>query len=131
MYHPNVRIEDSIQPDLIWHCDRSLIQQLIHNLYTNAVKYNVPGGWIKFTLNSDGHMLQLAIENPSENIPVDLNEKAFDRFYRGDVARSRKVGGTGLGLSICNEIAILHQGTLTLEPTLSQTVIVTLRAPLN
>ena len=131
LYHPNVRIEDSIQPHLIWHCDRALIQQLIHNLYTNAVKYNVPEGWIKFTLNRDGHMLQLAIENPSENIPVDLKEKAFDRFYRGDVARTRKVGGTGLGLSICNEIAILHQGSLTLEPTLSQSVIVTLQAPLN
>ena len=116
---------------MIWRCDPALIQQLIHNLYTNAVKYNRPDGWIKFTLSSDGHMLELAIENTSENIPADLKEKAFDRFYRGDVARTRKVGGTGLGLSICHEIAMLHQGTLTLEPTRSQSVIVTLRAPLN
>jgi len=131
LYHPQVRIEKSIQPHLIWRCDPALIQQLIHNLYTNAVKYNRPDGWIKFTLSSDGHMLELAIENTSENIPADLKEKAFDRFYRGDVARTRKVGGTGLGLSICHEIAMLHQGTLTLEPTRSQSVIVTLRAPLN
>ena len=131
LYHPNVRIKKSIQHHVIWHCDRSLIQQLIHNLYSNAVKYNIPDGWITFTLSSDDHMLELAIENPSENIPDDLNEKAFDRFYRGDVARARKVGGTGLGLSICSEIAKLHHATLTLKSTLSQSVIVKLRAPLN
>ena len=131
LYHPNVRIEKSIQPHVIWRCDPSLIRQLIHNLYANAVNYNRPDGWIKFTLKSDGHMLELAIENPSENIPSDLKEKAFDRFYRGDFARTRKVGGAGLGLSICHEIAILHQGSLSLEPTLSQSVIVTLRTPLN
>ena len=95
------------------------------------MNYNRPDGWIKFTLICDGHMLELAIENPSENIPSDLKEKAFDRFYRGDFARTRKVGGAGLGLSICHEIAILHQGSLSLEPTLSQSVIVTLRTPLN
>jgi two-component system heavy metal sensor histidine kinase CusS len=131
LYHPSLRIDHAIEPDLIWHCDPSLAQQLIHNLYSNAVKYNITQGWIKFTLRSDGDMLELMLENPASHIPIDLREKAFDRFYRGDTAHNRRIDGSGLGLSICKEIALLHQGTLSLEPTPRATVMATLRVPLN
>jgi signal transduction histidine kinase len=131
LYHPNLRIEHSIESGLIWHCDPSLAQQLIHNLYSNAVKYNIAHGWIKFTLRSDGDMLELTLENPAAHIPIDLQEKAFERFYRGDTAHNRRIDGSGLGLSICKEIAELHRGTLSLEPTPRATVIASLRVPLN
>ncbi len=131
LYHPNLLITRVIGQDLIWECNQALVQQLIHNLYTNAVKYNIPGGWIKFSLQRDGDLLELAIENPAPHIPADLNEKAFDRFYRGDQARNRKIDGMGLGLSICKEIAALHQGTLSLEVTQTQTVVARLRVPLH
>ena len=131
LYHPDLRITPIIEPHLHWHCNQALMQQLIHNLYSNAVKYNIAGGWIKFSLRRDGDMLELALENPAAHIPADLHEKAFDRFYRGDQARNREIDGMGLGLSICKEIAALHQGTLTLEVTPTQTVIARLRAPLS
>lgn len=130
-YHPNLTVKKFIAPELIWHCNQSLVQQLIHNLYTNAVKYNTPKGWIKFSLKRDGDALELSLENPTTAVPADLTQKAFDRFYRGDQARNREIDGMGLGLSICKEIAALHQGTLTLEVTPEKTVIARLRAPLQ
>jgi two-component system heavy metal sensor histidine kinase CusS len=131
LYHPGLRIESSIEPDLIWHCDRLLVQQLVHNLYSNAVKYNIPNGWMKFTLRRDGSALTFKIENPAASIPLDLREKAFHRFYRGDAARNRRIDGSGLGLSICKAIATLHHATLSLAPTPQATVIVSLQAPLG
>ena len=130
-YHPNLSIKKTIEPQLIWCCDQSLVQQLIHNLYTNAVKYNIPKGWIKFSLRRDGESLELSVENPTPSIPDDLTTKAFDRFYRGDAARNRNVDGLGLGLSICKEIATLHQGTLILKVTEAQTILAVFRAPLT
>jgi len=130
-YHPSLSVTQSIQSGLVWSCNQSLIQQLVHNLYTNAVKYNIPKGWIQFSLRRDGDFFELSIENPSPSIPGDLTQKAFDRFYRGDAARNRRIDGMGLGLSICEEIAILHQGTVTLKVTDAQTVVVVFRAPLS
>jgi signal transduction histidine kinase len=108
-----------------------LVQQLVHNLYSNAVKYNIPNGWMKFTLRRDGTALTFKIENPAASIPLDLREKAFHRFYRGDAARNRRIDGSGLGLSICKAIATLHHATLSLAPTPQATVIVSLQAPLG
>ena len=130
-YHPSLSVTHSIESMLVWSCNQSLIQQLVHNLYTNAVKYNIPKGWIHFSLHRDGDFLELSIENPTPSIPEDLTQKAFDRFYRGDAARNRRIDGMGLGLSICEEIAVLHQGSLTLKVTDAQTVVVVFRAPLS
>ena len=121
-YHPNLNVEKDITPDLTWHCNRGLAQQLIHNLYSNAVKYNIPNGWLKMTLRNTVNALEVSFENPSKDIPKDLSEKAFDRFYRGDEARAKSIEGMGLGLSICKEIANFHQAFLTLEVTSSESV---------
>ena len=121
-YHPNLNVKKDITPDLIWHCNRGLAQQLIHNLYSNSVKYNIPNGWLKMTLRNTVNALEVSFENPSKDIPKDLSEKAFDRFYRGDEARAKSIEGMGLGLSICKEIANFHQAFLTLEVTSSESV---------
>ena len=127
--NPKLSIEKDIQGGVHWYCDPSLMQQLIHNLSSNAVKYNTPNGRIKLTLRRNAEMLDLSVENTSSDIPGDLSEKAFDRFYRGDSARNRQVDGSGLGLSICKEISTLHKGTLTLEVTQAQTVIARFHGP--
>lgn len=129
-FNPELRIDSEIEPNLWWICDRSLMQQLIYNLYTNAAKYNVAGGWIRIALTKQREKFVLSIENPSDNIPADLSERAFQRFYRGDAARGREVDGVGLGLSLCLEIARLHQATLTLKVTDHKTVLATLEGKL-
>jgi signal transduction histidine kinase len=130
-FQSTLKISSTIAPDVIWRCDRTLVHQLVHNLYANAVNYNCPQGWIHFTLTRLNGSFELSVENPTVDIPADLSDRAFDRFYRGDAAHTRQVDGLGLGLSICLEIAKLHKANLSLTVTPKQTVIATLSAPLQ
>lgn len=130
-FQSNLKISSTIAPDVVWRCDKTLVNQLIHNLYANAVNYNQAQGWIHFTLAQVDGRFRLSVENPTSNIPVDLSDRAFDRFYRGDASHARQVDGLGLGLSICLEIAKLHQASLSLTVTEKQTVVATLTVPLQ
>ena len=111
----DLRISKNIQKKVFWECDDQLIHQLIYNLYSNASKYNIPGGWIHFVLSETQGTITIEILNSSNNVPSDLPKKAFDRFYRGDESHTRKIEGNGLGLSLCQEITRIHGGELTLE----------------
>jgi signal transduction histidine kinase len=130
-FDPGLQIHSEIEPDIICICDHSLMHQLVYNLYTNASKYNAAHGWIRFTLKRQQQRFLLSVENPCDNIPEDLTERAFQRFYRGDAARGRDVDGIGLGLSLCMEIARLHDATLRLEVRERKTVIATLEGRLT
>ena len=72
-FQPDLQIRNDVDPNIGWTCDRSLIQQLLFNLYTNAAKYNQPNGWIRFSLTRSGDRFVLSIENPCDNIPADLS----------------------------------------------------------
>lgn len=130
-FQRNVKIVKHIAPGVIWHCDPVLAKQLIHNLYTNAAKYNIPKGRIVFALEKRDGDFNLTIENTSANVAKDLPARAFERFYRGDAAHNRQVDGMGLGLSICRKIAKLHQGVLEITVSPSSVVTLTLTAPLD
>ena len=130
-FNPSFKLIGEIQSKVMWKCDYDLIHQLIGNLYDNAVKYNIANGWIRFRLQQDAYGFHLSIENPSPPLPADFMKQAFDRFYRGDDARSRSVDGLGLGLSLCQEIAAVHQVQLQVKVTDDGVVIFTLtNAPL-
>ncbi len=83
----------------------------------NAIKYNLANGWIKIRTNQTPTTLHVTIANASQDIPVNECDRIFDRFYRGDPSRNRKVEGIGLGLSLAREIARAHGGDLTLDLT--------------
>lgn len=129
-FQSSLKITSTIAPDVVWRCDKTLVHQLILNLYANAVNYNQAQGWIHFTLTRSNGAFQLSVENPASDPPADLSERAFDRFYRGDASHARQVDGVGLGLSICLEIAKLHKAALSLRVTEQQTIVVTLSADL-
>lgn len=130
-FQDDIHIETEIAPGVIWHCDPVLVKQLVHNLYSNAMKYNLPQGRIRFVLQNLGDALALTITNSTAQMSAELAEHAFDRFYRGDAARNRGVDGLGLGLSICQEIANVHQGTLRFLMIDQNTASLTLTAPLH
>jgi signal transduction histidine kinase len=125
-----LKIKSDIEPNVMWRCDKTLVRQLVNNLYTNAVNYNHKEGWIHITLKQQEGQLLMAFENTASELSEDLCERAFERFYRGDSSHTRQVDGLGLGLSICLEIARLHRGQLSLTLTEQRTVRVSLVAPL-
>ncbi len=125
-FYPNLKVFSDVEPGVIAICDHSLIQQLLYNLITNAAKYNGADSWIRLSLKrQQGHVV-FRLENPCDSIPIDLAQRAFQRFYRGDLARGRKIDGVGLGLSLCQEIARLHHATLSLQVSGASSVAATL-----
>jgi len=128
---PPITTRGEIQKKLMFETDRALFQQLMNNLFTNAVKYNVPNGWIDITAWSEENKIHIQISNPTGSITKEFASKAFDRFSRGDGAHNRKVDGTGLGLSLCREIAHAHQGELSFDVLDQRIVTVEFTAPLK
>lgn len=108
-----VMIEQDIQKGLNLNGNRDSIIQLMTVLLDNAVKYTESGGTIRAKLSGNEKNITLSMANTCE--PIDRPEKLFDRFYRGDSARTQKNGGYGIGLSVAQAIVELHKGTITAE----------------
>lgn len=112
---PELTLEQELEPGISVAADGDLLRQVIQNLISNAIKYNHPQGTIRFALRRADDKVRFTISNTGPEIPPEDREKVFERFYRGDKARNRKVDGTGLGLSLAREIARAHRGDLVLE----------------
>jgi signal transduction histidine kinase len=128
---PPITTRGKIQKKLMFETDRALFQQLMNNLFTNAVKYNVINGWVDITAWTEKNKLHIKLTNPTDSLSEEFASKAFDRFSRGDGAHNRKVDGTGLGLSLCREIAHAHQGELSFDVFDQRIVTVVFTAPLK
>jgi two-component system, OmpR family, heavy metal sensor histidine kinase CusS len=112
---PHLTVRSHIANGLEVQGDRDLLKQVLQNLFSNAIKYNLADGWIQIDAVSVRTRIQVRIANASKEIPVEDRDRIFDRFHRGDPARTRKVEGLGLGLSLAREIVRAHQGELKLD----------------
>lgn len=112
-----VTIEASCKPLVIW-TNNQQIHELFNNLITNAIKYNKHGGKVYVTINVELDQIKIIVEDTGVGIPDDAKQRIFERFYRVDKGRSKKVGGTGLGLSIVKHIVNYYKGTIKLESEL-------------
>jgi len=114
---PELSLQLDILPDLKIFGDQELLTQVLQNLINNAIKYNLPNGWIHIQTRLQSHSLLVTISNSSQDIPSRDRDRLFDRFYRADPARNRGIEGFGLGLSLSREIALAHNGNLQLDQT--------------
>jgi signal transduction histidine kinase len=130
IYSPEIEVRRDIERKIYFNTDQALFQQLLNNLLNNAMKYNVPDGWIKISAHVKDQNLHISFANPSFPIAEATREQVFQRFYRGDTAHNRKIDGIGLGLSLCREIAIANHGSLSFEVDSHNIVTVTFCAPL-
>nr|WP_020203683.1 heavy metal sensor histidine kinase [Cupriavidus sp. WS] len=87
-----------------------LCRRAINNLVVNAVRYGAPGSVIRLCGAREGGSTVVSVENQGEAIPREQLDRLFDRFYRGDAARSRVAESNGLGLAIVQAIMALHGG---------------------
>lgn len=112
---PELDVITEIADDLRVWGDRDLLVQVLQNLFSNAIKYNVSDGWIRIQADQQIGTVFVTISNACSESPK--NGRIFERFYRGDPAHTRKIEGIGLGLSLAREIARAHGGNLVLEAT--------------
>lgn len=97
--------------------DEALLRRMIVNLLDNAIKYTAPGGSVSVSCNAENSRYVTTVSDTGQGIPLDLQSRIFERFFRADKARSRSDsdgGGAGLGLSISQWIVHAHGGTLEL-----------------
>jgi len=105
--------------------DELRIKQIFHNILSNAIKYSIDPGVIRVKIFT-GAFIAIQIQDTGIGIPVQDLDRIFERFYRVDKARSRKMGGTGLGLSIAKELVELHGGSIKISSKVGKGTTVTL-----
>jgi two-component system sensor histidine kinase CiaH len=98
--------------------DRERLHQLLVILLDNAIKYTPPPGDIVITGERQGSNIVVTVADTGQGIPAEDVPRVFDRFYRGDKARSREKGGTGLGLAIARWIVEMHGGKIGVDSQL-------------
>ena len=101
------------------HCtvvaNHNLMDELLYNLCSNAVRYNNRGGSVTVTVKPVNGRILLSVKDTGIGIPKEHQERVFERFYRVDKSRSKQSGGTGLGLAIVKHIVAQHNAEMTLE----------------
>jgi two-component system phosphate regulon sensor histidine kinase PhoR len=95
--------------------DTQLLEQAVVNLLDNAIKYSEEGGLVQIEAISTESEVCISFKDYGIGIPKEHLPRLFERFYRVDKARSRKLGGTGLGLAIVKHIIQTHGGYVTVE----------------
>ncbi|MBN2420365.1 MAG: PAS domain S-box protein [Deltaproteobacteria bacterium] len=95
----------------------SLLEQAIVNLLDNAIKYSENSKKVFIRSVMDKNNVEIAVTDEGKGIEKEHLPRLFERFYRVDKARSRKLGGTGLGLAIVKHIVQAHSGTISVDST--------------
>lgn len=106
-----------------------LLEQAVVNLLDNAVKYSDPGRQVSVVAKSVDGETTISVADHGVGIAQEHLSRIFERFYRVDRARSRKLGGTGLGLAIVKHIVQAHHGSVTVDSTLGVGTTFTIRLP--
>jgi two-component system phosphate regulon sensor histidine kinase PhoR len=113
-------IVDLPSKPLMLRADGTRLEEVLHNLLDNAMKFSSDNGQICIRGASRGSNVVLSVADNGIGISKEHLPRIFERFYRADKARSRELGGTGLGLAIVKHIAQLHGGRVEAESELGR-----------
>ncbi len=111
----NIQIEMTCPPDLTLSINGPLLEQALVNLIINAIKYSEPNKKVLLLAEQQTEKVAIYVKDEGFGIEHKHLDRLFERFYRVDTARSRKLGGTGLGLSIVKHIIQAHNGHIRVE----------------
>ena len=108
-----VNVEMQLPPDVILHGNRSLLYSIFRNLIDNSIAYAGEGVTAKVILShSDPQYHYFIVRDNGVGVETKHLNHLFERFYRVDKGRSRKLGGTGLGLAIVKNAVLFHKGQI-------------------
>ena len=102
---------------LIVYADKGKIQQVVHNLIDNAIKFSHPDGMIYITVMERREKVLVSVRDTGIGIPKESISKVWERFYKTDLSRGKDKRGTGLGLSIMKQIIAAHNENIKVSST--------------
>lgn len=121
---------DARLPEL--HVDPERLVQVLENLVSNAIRHTGKGGEIVLAACAAEDHVQLSVQDNGRGIAPDVLPHVFDRFYRGDAARSEEGGESGLGLAIAKSIVEAHGGGMAASsPGIGRGATFTIRLPVS
>lgn len=138
------RVVDEVRPDLDRHTliyehaadhilmngDPLRLEQVIHNLVNNAVKYSPAGGEVVVRIERQAEAALLSVSDKGLGIPTGALPQLFQRFYRADNVAAHHISGMGIGLYVVREIVTRHGGTVDVTSTEDAGSTFTVRLPL-
>ena len=131
IHDKGIDVQFSCEPDLDGCFDATLLEQAAVNLLDNAIKYSPKKSVIHIQALTVDEEIQIRFNDEGIGIAQKHLPRLFERFYRVDKARSRKLGGTGLGLAIVKHIAQAHGGSVSVESELEKGSTFTLHLPIK
>jgi signal transduction histidine kinase len=96
-------------------CAPDKVERVLFNLVTNALRHTPSDGAVAIRVEPRMEEVRVTVEDTGEGLPADASSRAFDRFWRGDAARSRGKGGAGLGLAIARGLVEAQGGRIWAE----------------
>ena len=110
---------------------RTILSEVLYNLCDNAIKYNVSGGKLDVKIAHAPQRAIITVADTGIGIPKQHIGRIFERFYRVDKSRSRKIKGTGLGLSIVKHGIMYHNGTVRVDSEADKGTVFTIELPIE
>jgi len=100
--------------------DETRLLQVLSNLLSNAIKYSPAGSQIQITTSRHDDMVRVSVTDSGPGIPIEFQDRIFEKFTQADSSDTRAKGGTGLGLAISREIVERHHGLMGFNSTPGQ-----------
>jgi predicted ATPase/signal transduction histidine kinase len=101
-------------------CDPDMIERIMLNLLTNAIKFTDSGGKIEVSVFDFEYSIQIQVTDSGTGIPKDKINSIFDRFVQVDKSLSRQCEGSGIGLSLVKSLVEMHNGTIEVRSTVGE-----------
>ena len=116
--------------NIIYEGNLLLLHSIFYNLCSNAIKYNIKNGKVIVRLKKYEKEVIFEIEDTGIGISKDDCKRIFERFYRVNKSRTKKISGTGLGLSIVKHAVQLHGGNINVNSELEKGTLISITFPI-
>lgn len=116
----NIKLKANADPSFRAHVNVQLLEQALTNLIENAIKYSDSETTVILNCREVEGEIIISVRDEGPGIAKEYQPRVFERFYRVDKSRSRRLGGTGLGLAIVKRVAIAHGGRAEVQSDLGR-----------
>jgi len=126
-----IKINNNIDKLIEIKADKEIIERVIDNLLTNAIKFSPQSGNIEINTKTDNNFVYISISDEGIGISDEFKEKIFDKFVQVEAKKSGIVRSTGLGLTFCKLAVEAHKGTISVKSKQNEGTIFTFTIPLS